>query len=67
MRIAKKGGSMRFWGDWFGRPYDNFHVPVSAELDGRVLTIRFGGGERCIIFDPIDIVNEPNDFHIARF
>lgn len=66
MEILKTGGSLRFWGEWFGRPYDNFHTPVSAELAGNVLTIRFENGERCTVFDPSEIVNEPNDFHIAH-
>ena len=57
---------MRFWGEWFGRPYDNFHIPVSAELFENVLTIRFENGEKCTVFEPSGIVNEPNDFHIAR-
>lgn len=64
MKILKKGGSLRFFGEWFGRPYDNFYCPVSAELIDSVLTIRFNGGEKCTVFDPLNIVNEPNDFHI---
>lgn len=64
MEILKAGGSLRFWGEWFGRPYDNFHRPVSAELNGNVLTICFENGERCTVYEPSGIVNEPNDFHI---
>lgn len=64
MDIPKKGGTLRFWGDWFGRPYDNFHKPVSAEHNGSVLTIRFDNGERLTVFEPSGIVNEQNDFHI---
>lgn len=66
MKILKKDGSLRFFGQWFGRPYDNFHIPVSARLDGSVLTILFNGGEKCAVYDPLGIVNEPNDFHIER-
>ncbi len=66
MEILKKGGTLRFWGDWFGRPYDNFHRPVSAELDGGVLTIRFDGGEKCVVFSPSGIVNEPDIFRVER-
>lgn len=64
MDILKKGGTLRFWGDWFGRPCDNFHRPVSAERNGSVLTIRFDNGERLTVFEPSGIVNEQNDFHI---
>lgn len=66
MKILKKDGTLRFWGDWFGRPYDNFHIPVSAELSENVLTICFNNGEKCTVYDPIGIVNEPNDFHIEH-
>lgn len=66
MNILKKGGSLRFFGEWFGRPYDNFHRPVSAQLDGNVLVILFDGSEKCTVYDPFGIVNEPNDFHIER-
>lgn len=62
--ILKKGGSLRFWGDWFGKPYDNYHVPISVEPDGSVLTICFKNGEKCTVCEPSGIVNEPNDFHI---
>ena len=66
MKILKKGGTLRFFGDWFGRPYDNFHIPVSAELSENVLTILFNDREKCVVYDPFGIVNEPNDFHIER-
>ncbi|MDE6733776.1 MAG: hypothetical protein K2J77_12995 [Oscillospiraceae bacterium] len=66
IKILKTGGSLCFWGEWFGRPYDNIHRPVSAELSESVLTIRFESGEKCTIFEPSEIVNEPNDFHIAH-
>ena len=29
----QKCGSLCFWGDWFGRPMDNIHTPVSASFD----------------------------------
>lgn len=64
MDILKKGGSLRFFGEWFGRPYDNFHSPESAEFSENVLVILFDGGEKCVVYDPLGIVNEPNDFHV---
>ena len=66
MKIIKKGGTLRFFGDWFGRPYDNFHIPVSAELSENVLTILFNNGGKCVVYDPVGTVNEPNDFHVGR-
>ena len=26
---SAKRGTLRVWGDWFGRPYDNIHMPIS--------------------------------------
>lgn len=66
MKILKKGGTLRFFGEWFGRPYDNFHIPVSAEFSENVLTIRFNNGEQCTVYDPSGIVNEKDDFHVER-
>ena len=62
----QKCGSLCFWGDWSGRPMDNWHIPVSADCDRRqdVLTICFDGGERCTIYAPKGIVNEPKTFRV---
>lgn len=45
MDILKKDGTLRFFGEWFGRPGDNFHRPISAEISENVLVILFDGGE----------------------
>lgn len=66
MKILKKGGTLRFWREWFGRPYDNFHVPVSAEFSENMLMIRFNNGEKCAVYDPSGIVNETDDFHVEH-
>lgn len=34
-------GTLRFHGDWFGRPMDNCHVPKSIEVEDQVLRIGF--------------------------
>lgn len=28
-----KGGSLCFWGHWFGKPYDNYHQITSVDFD----------------------------------
>lgn len=66
MKILKKGGTLRFFGDWFGRPYDNFHIPVSAELSENALMICFNNNEKCVVYEPLGITNEPDDFHVER-
>ena len=62
----QKCGSLCFWGDWFGRPMDNYHIPVSADYDEErgIFTICFNEGERCTVYAPRGVVNEPKDFHI---
>ena len=64
----QKFGSLRFWGDWFGRPMDNCHKPVSASFDEAegLLVIQFDEGETCEIFGASGIVNTWNDFHVER-
>ena len=39
-------GSLRVWGDWFGKPLDNLHVVVGAQLDGHgTLVLEFNNHE----------------------
>jgi hypothetical protein len=40
-----KRGTLRLWGQWFGRPYDNIHTVVGASADGPILEIYFDQGE----------------------
>jgi len=47
-----RGGSLQIFGDWFGRPSDNQHVPESVKMDGNRLTITFTGGEHLSIDNP---------------
>ena len=68
MVICKCGGTARFWGDWFGRPYDNIHTVCSADFDDdeTVLTVMFDYSERCIIYHPEGIVNESQRFYVHK-
>jgi hypothetical protein len=36
-----KPGTMRFWGEWFGKPYDNQHKLVKCEVNPRFTEIGF--------------------------
>lgn len=67
MKILKQG-SLRFWGDWFGRPLDNCHRAVKVDYDKYedILIIYFDNEEICTVFNPIDIVNTENDFYILK-
>ena len=45
-------GTLRFWGSWFGRPYDNLHRVVGSEVDGDVLRLTFDEGEVLTVWSP---------------
>jgi hypothetical protein len=45
-------GTLQFWGTWFGRPHDNFHIIQTARSDGDRLDLEFDGGERLQIWQP---------------
>src|SRR3981081_4554117 len=36
-----KKGSLRFWGEWFGRPHDNIHTLVRGEVENGCLRLLF--------------------------
>jgi hypothetical protein len=59
-------GTLRFWGDWFGRPMDNVHIVTEVRLDEKdnKLTLRFSNNEVCTIFDPVNIVSTDKQFCI---
>jgi hypothetical protein len=46
------GGTLRFWGQWFGKPYDNCHQVVSCEVDGDLLQIHFNENETLSVRAP---------------
>jgi hypothetical protein len=52
---SRKSGTLRIWGQWFGRPMDNVHTCVScAAKDDRVI-LNFDQGETLTIWAPIDV------------
>ena len=64
--IATKGGSLSFYGDWFGRPYDNYHKFVYATCDEELLEIIFEDGERLLVYRPENIVSARKTLEIER-
>lgn len=60
------GGTMRFWGDWFGRPMDNYHKVISAVYDDSldILTMTFDNAEECIVCSPRGITSTKFTFFI---
>ncbi len=49
-----KGGTFRIFGDWFGKPYDNYHEIKSAEFNDKLklLTLNFKEGEKIEVYNP---------------
>ena len=64
----EKSGTLRFWGNWFGKPYDNFHHVVHVDFDTETnsLILYFDMGEICIIENPDGIVNNAHTFRIHK-
>jgi hypothetical protein len=51
-----KQGTLRFWGQWFGRPYDNIHTVTGASAEGDSLEVRFNNGETLRIVKPVKAI-----------
>ena len=47
-----KSGTLRIWGEWFGRPYDNIHSIIGASADEDRLVLSFNQGETLSIHHP---------------
>lgn len=62
----QKCGALCFWGDWFGRPMDNVHTPVSASFNEveKLLVVQFDCGETCEIIGAKGIINVRNNFYV---
>ena len=66
LQILTWGGSLCFYGDWFGRPYDNFHKIVHTNYDGEILEIKFDQWERLIIYKPDNIISTKHELKITK-
>ncbi len=60
-----KTGTLRTWGAWFGRPYDNCHAIVQAKAENGLLTIEFNEGETLQVWEPTTATIDLNTFRIA--
>ncbi|MBD5497100.1 MAG: hypothetical protein HDR11_04950 [Lachnospiraceae bacterium] len=66
LRILTKGGSLCFYGDWFGRPYDNCHKIVRTHYDGEILEIQFEQSERLLVYNPEGITSMLQELRIEK-
>ncbi len=58
-------GSLRFWGEWIGRPHDNLHTLVSCEIEQTALRLVFDQGETLSIWSPKGLTIDSSSFRIA--
>lgn len=61
-----KKGTLRFLGEWFGRPMDNYHIIVDVQFNqqGNTLMIKFNEGETLTVWNPANINSNSNEFYI---
>jgi hypothetical protein len=57
-------GSLRFWGAWFGRPYDAFHRIVDSDGSERLLRVHFNEGETLSVWSPDGLIANTSTFRI---
>ena len=60
-----KSGTLRFWGQWFGRPSDNIHRVVDSASNGDVLRVYFDAGEVLTVINPADTLVSEDRFRIG--
>lgn len=61
-----KRGSLRVFGDWFGRPHDNIHIVRSALAEGNELVVGFDANETLRVTSPADWEFSENSFRVHR-
>ncbi|MEO1010533.1 MAG: hypothetical protein AAFX53_04455 [Bacteroidota bacterium] len=63
-----KGGTFRIFGDWFGKPYDNYHEIESADFCNQLkcLTLNFKGGEQLEVYNPEHIFEASSFLKIIK-
>jgi hypothetical protein len=60
-----KSGTLRFWGEWFGRPYDNWHQLVRCEVEQNVLRLVFNEQEILSVWAPSGLEVDHSTFRIS--
>lgn len=59
-----KSGALCFWGEWFGRPYDNYHQVVGCEAEQDLLRLHFDEGETLCVWAPRTLTLNEQTFEI---
>src|SRR5580704_161436 len=60
-----KSGTLRFWGEWFGKPYDNWHQLVRCEAKPDVLRLFFNEDEILSVWAPGRLEVDRSTFRIS--
>src|SRR5256885_3620282 len=61
-----KQGSLRMFGQWFGRPMDNIHTITNAWVEDEGVTIVFDQGELLRVVHPHGYEGSSEVFRISR-
>jgi hypothetical protein len=61
-----KRGAFKFWGVWFGRPFDNVHTIVRAESHIDTLRFSFAAGEDLLLCNPAGIRIDAEKFIVLK-
>lgn len=63
-----KKGTLRFWGEWFGRPMDNYHIIVDVQFNAQenTLILIFNEGETLTVWNPVNINSNSSELYIRR-
>ena len=61
-----ESGTLRIWGNWFGRPYDNCHTIVACEAVGECLVMRCDEGEMLYVWHPDGLGYEGGKLYVRQ-
>ena len=61
-----KSGTLRLYGEWFGRPFDNLHSVTGARVAQDHTEILFDEGEVLSVWEPEGVAIDSSRFHIRR-
>lgn len=59
-----KSGTLRFFGDWFGRPMDNYHRCMNVSYENDTLKFTFDDNYLLFVENPFEIRIEKQHFSI---
>ncbi len=60
-----KAGTLRMFGEFFGRPYDNLHSIVGAVIEADCLVVHFDQGETLRVWDPREVIANRHTFRVT--